>query len=371
MVLNILSFFVGFALLLLIPILVFNRKIDKKINVYFFCILLISAIQRFWHGLGVFEIITTTRNSKDISLYLTYFIPPIFYLFFENLLFKRSSLKKDLMLFCIALIIVIVSKTFDSSREINQIVFLVYSTTYLFFLIKIIYKYIFIKKNMEAYLYYKSIKIWSLIMFTLFFLIYLFANFTFNLYINASQNIILNEFYKLSSIIWLFIIIYLLINPIILYGEQLLLKVIAKPEIGVLKIWRNSKINITEKADLYLENIVKPNIEGLLFSIKKFEDDLFNNFQHIPNLKDLSLLLGYPQSHIKYVFKYYNNHSIGEYYNVLKIKYALKLIHDDFLVRETIDSLSIKCLFGNRSTFYKNFKKHTGYSVTDYLITLG
>ena len=71
-----------------------------------------------------------------------------------------------------------------------------------------------------------------------------------------------------------------------------------------------------------------------------------------------------------YIFKYYNNYSHSEYVTVLKIKYSIQLIEMGYLNSHTIDSLSEKCLFNSRITFYNNFLKLVGYSTTEYNLAI-
>ena len=198
------------------------------------------------------------------------------------------------------------------------------------------------------------------------FLLYSFANYIFLSYAIESDQNILIQFYNITSLIWCFIIGYILKNPVILYGEQLLLEKINKSTNEEIEVWRNKKKGRTEKEDLEVEKKVMDKVDEIIFSIKKSEKELLQDFQRLPTLKELAFQLDYPQSHLKYVFKYYSYCTFGDYQNILKVKYAMKLIQSGYLDTRTIDSLAIKCLFTNRSTFYKNFKKQTGYSPTEF-----
>ena len=370
MILKLLVFFVGVVLLLIIPILIFKRDSYKKHNNYFLIILGIAGIQRFLISLEVFGVIDSFVNPFKKSLAFTYFIPPIYFLFFENFLIKKTPLKKDIGLFGIALIVIITTLTLNLSREINKYVFLIYSSTYFIVLFTIILKYIFLKKNIKSDKHFRSIKTWALIMFSLFTIIYVLANYAFNIHLYKEQKIILTNFYNYTTVIWLLIVAYILMNPIILYGEEYLFKTLNKSTDKQIKIWKSLKTTITEKADLKVEQKVKPNLDETLFLIKKFENDLQENFNGLPSLKILANNLKQPQSHLKYVFKYYCNYKYSEYQNVLKIQYALELIHSNYLDSHTIDSLGTQCDFNSRITFFNNFKKITGYSPTEYLLML-
>ena len=135
--------------------------------------------------------------------------------------------------------------------------------------------------------------------------------------------------------------------------------------------WRSVKLEPTEQEDLDVERKVKHKVEAIIFAIKKFEEELLEEFEVLPSLKELAFKLDYPQSHLKYVFTYYSFCTYGEYQNNLKIKFALKLIKAGYLDTRTIDSLATRCLFANKRTFYRNFKKWVGYTPSEYQAQLG
>jgi AraC-like DNA-binding protein len=175
-----------------------------------------------------------------------------------------------------------------------------------------------------------------------------------------------DQFYMISSWGLLFLIIYIFRNPVILYGEQLLLKNLTNTSKEEVVAWRSIKLEPTEQEDLDVEKKVKHKVEAIIFAIKKFEEELLEEFVELPSLKELAFKLDYPQSHLKYVFNYYSFCTFGEYQNNLKIKFALKLIKAGYLDTRTIDSLATRCLFANKRTFYRNFKKWVGYTPSEY-----
>uniref|UniRef100_UPI00404833F8 helix-turn-helix domain-containing protein n=1 Tax=Algoriphagus sp. TaxID=1872435 RepID=UPI00404833F8 len=175
------------------------------------------------------------------------------------------------------------------------------------------------------------------------------------------------QFYNVTFFVWIFFIFYILRNPVILYGEQLLLKNLKNTKPEEIAAWRSSKLEPTELEDLDLEKKVKSKVDEIIYAIKKYEEKLLEEFVEVPTLKQLAYELDYPQSHLKYVFNYYSYCSFSEYQNNLKIKYALKLIKDGYLDTRTIDSLATSCLFTNRRTFYRNFNKWVGFTPTEYL----
>lgn len=369
MLINLLSFCIGFILLLLTPILFYNYSAHKKSNSYFFIIIMFAGILRCFHGLEVMGFLEPLKNPTIKNLPFMLFITPIYYLFFENMVSKKTTLKKDISLIAIALIMFITSSVFNFGRANNNIIFIFYSTIYLIFISKSILTFFANKKNILELKIRRTIKNWILIMFTLFVIMYiLVCLYVFNYFFHKVPDSILNTLYNRSSIVWLIIIFYLLINPEVLYGDQLLLKKINTPKLEEIPVWKSTKNKATDSTDVDVEKMVLTNLEFMLFNIKNFEKEIFNNYNVFPSLKEWSITLKYPQSHLKYIFKYYTIYSFSEYQNALKIKHALQLIKNGYLDNLTIESLSIECLFTSRSTFFKNFKKLTGYSPTDYVL---
>ena len=151
-------------------------------------------------------------------------------------------------------------------------------------------------------------------------------------------------------------------NPINLYGEEVLIKKLNNSKISEIQIWKTIKKIKTETNDLDVEKKIAPNLAKVLFNINSFEINLYKDFKKLPTLKEFCLILGHPQSHIKYIFKYYCNYTYSEYLTILKIKYSIQLIEEGYLKLHTIDSLAKKCLFESRITFFNNFKKNVGHS---------
>jgi len=371
MILNQLSFFVGFVLLLLIAIVLMNHKKGKKLNVFLLVILGIAGIKRFFNGLEAFELVESFSNPFQKNLiFFSFFMLVVFYLFFDNLLFKRAPFKKVILHFLPPTVFSIIISIINPNKAILQAVFLIYSSVYVGMTFILIKDNLYSRKNYKELIHFQSIKKWALTIFGIFVLTYLSANYTVLSNSFEDRSTILIEFYKITSLIWLFIILYILKNPVILYGEQLLLEKINTATKEEVAVWRNKKKGNTEEEDLEVEKKAKGKMEELIFALKKSEKELLQDFQRLPTLKELAIQIDYPQSHLKYVFKYYAYCTFGEYQNILKVKYAMKLIQSGYLDTRTVDSLAIKCLYTHRSTFFQNFKKLTGYTPTEYKAAL-
>jgi AraC-like DNA-binding protein len=364
--LSILSFFVGGVLLLLVSVSLFDTKRELKSSIFFLAILTISGVQRVVFGLSSFKILGPIENPFEKSLLFAFFIPPIYYLFFEGLLYQKIARKNLPFHFGISFLLVGLSLGLDWNKSINQTVFLVYSTGYILRLIYLVWTYFAKRKSQRELGYFKSIRVWAYLMMVAFLLIYAFANFIYGKGLEDTQDKMLGEFYGLTSLLWLFIAFYLLRNPRILYGELRLLEHINAGAPEEIAIWRSKKKGQTSTQDLGVEKQIAPRVETLLFALKKMEQAWSEELLEVPSLKSLSFQLDCPQSHVKYLFKYYGNFTYGEYVNVLRINYSISLIRKGYLLTHTIDSLSKKTLFVSGNTFYLNFKKLTGESPSEY-----
>jgi AraC-like DNA-binding protein len=364
--LSILSFFVGGVLLLLVSVSLADAKRDLKSSIFFLAILTISGLQRVIFGLSSFQVLGPFENPFEQSLLFAFFIPPIYYLFFEGLLHQKISRKNLPLHFGLSFLLVGLSLGLDWNKSINQTVFLVYSSGYSTGLILLVWRYLTKRKSQREQVYFKSIRVWAYLMLVAFLLIYGFANFIYGIALEDTQEKVLGEFYGLTSFLWLFICFYLLRNPRILYGELRLLEhinAVVPEEIG---IWKSKKKGQTDPQDVNVEKQIAPRVESLIFSLKSMEQAWSEELLEVPSLKSLSFQLDCPQSHLKYLFKYYGNFTFGEYVNVLRINYAITLIRKGYLLTHTIDSLSKKTLFVSGNTFYLNFKKLMGESPSEF-----
>lgn len=87
-------------------------------------------------------------------------------------------------------------------------------------------------------------------------------------------------------------------------------------------------------------------------------------------LKDLANDLNVPSSHIAYLFKYYSKINFTEFKNTMRIKDAICLIDEDFLVQKTFDALATQVGFTSYNPFFVAFKKQTNLSPVKYIESL-
>jgi AraC-like DNA-binding protein len=367
MLLSLLSFIVGLALLLLVFLVLGNRQKGKMLNIYLLLALGVAGIQHVLIGVEKFGLVASFESPMKDNFYHQFFMLVLTYFFFDNLLYKITPFKKVILHLIFPILFILFCVLFSPNFLIIKVTLFLFSSLYIFMMGLLIWKHVYKRKNYKELIHYQSIRTWALLTYSMAFISYLMFNFVLISIPLENQNDYLLRYYDALFPIWAFLIFYIFKNPVILYGEQLLLKNLKKANPEEIVAWRSNKLEPTEAEDLELEKKVKSKVDEIIFAIKKYEEKLLQDLVEVPTLKELAYELDYPQSHLKYVFNYYSYCSFSEYQNNLKIKYALKLIKDGYLDTRTIDSLATSCLFANRRTFYRNFNKWVGFTPTEYL----
>lgn len=371
MLLNIISLFTGFISICLGVFILFNKENKSKTNFYFIIILLLFGFTRFEFTLETLGIINPIFNPLRFRSSFALFLIPVFYLFLDKIIKQQAQTIKDLYYFIptiSSLIIIEVSPfiNLDTHKYISLINFLGYYLS-IFYQFR---TYFYIKKSdFQTTKYLQSVKTWTLMVLFLFTTIII-LGITF-LFVVENRIQIMQNFYKYSSFAWLFIFYYLFKNPIIIFGEQYLIKNIQISKKEDFLIWSLTANRKTEKKDLPLYKNCKDNIANLIFEIRKIEDNEAIISKETLKIDFLTKSLKAPKSHLEFVFKYHCQYSANDYVNLIKIKYALRLIDSGYLNSMTINALAEKTLFSARTTFFSNFKKFMGVPITTYLNQTG
>jgi AraC-like DNA-binding protein len=132
--------------------------------------------------------------------------------------------------------------------------------------------------------------------------------------------------------------------------------------------WRLKPIaEITNEQDYQLSKKIASLLEGYFLSIDIavinepfFRDSGFS-------INDFALKLGMPKSHLNFIFKYHAEISFSDFKKINRIKHAIKLIDDNFLKRNTFETLAKEVGFATYNTFYLSFKEVTGLSPQNYI----
>ena len=366
MFLNVISLLVGFLCLFVVVLMIFNLKPNRQTNVYLLVILFIVGLQRFLNALDVLELTEVTYSPLKIRLSIGFLIIPVYYLFFKRLIQGRVKLIKELYHFILPCILVSID-LFMLNYTLRHIVFLTFSCYYfgaILFLLRVFLK----SKNRTMYEMgiYKTIRTWAFLMASITFILLVFSNYF--LLSEAQSTVMLNNFYRYTSLLWLFALIYIFKNPVIIFGEHNLLKSIQLDKPQEFLIWSGKPISLIEDKDLIISGNISDRVDRIILTIQKLQksDALLSKITFTAT--NLSKELDIPRSHVEFVFKYYCHYSMNDFCNLVKINYAVSLMNDGYLEKYTIASLGDKCLFNSRFTFSKNFKKFMGVSVSDYAL---
>ena len=172
--------------------------------------------------------------------------------------------------------------------------------------------------------------------------------------------------YRLNSLVWFGVCLYILYNPLVLYGVEALQKTLLKPKLADLKLWVLPPKSSIQEADTALHHRIHLKIPFYIARINELVPKKKGALIKGKVLLGIAELLQVPQSHIKYAFKYHCTLSVKEYENYLRVMVAIECIEKQYLKEHTVASLAEVCGFASRSAFYDNFKKFTGEKVTEY-----
>lgn len=328
-------------------------------------ILIVVGLQRFLNAIEILGFTTTTYNPLKIKPLLAFYIVPVYYLFFNRLIYNKGELKKELLHFIFPTVFVLINLLIVNYR-INHFVYLAYSILYFVLIVVMVKKFIY-RKNLSMFerISYQAKKSWVLIMIVLTFLLVIYSNCF--LFFDLPIQLNLDVFYKYSSLFWFIILFFMFKNPVIIFGEQSLLKNIQLHEPQGFQVWNHKPLKAIQEKDTIVYNTIFNRIDIIILEIKALQKSVPLIANITLNAETLAKELKIPKRHVDVIFKYYCNYSINDFSNLVKIDYALSLIKEGYLGKYTVDSLGKKCLFNSRFTFSKNFKKFVGVSVSNFV----
>jgi AraC-like DNA-binding protein len=298
---------------------------------------------------------------NNISLAYLYVL--VFQWYFKVLLNKVNLTGYTVFQLLFGVVIAIVGFTDMVQIEWLRKVFLFFTSIIIIEQFLIVYKYI---KNADKNSHdEKTFVLWLKIIFSSACILLLSS--VFNVIYNGIIDVkIVVYSFRINTILWLFVCLYILFNPLILYGRYNLEKTLIKPSLDQLKVWVLAPLKSIALADQELHERINSKVPFYLSSINNLNSRNLKLIIHGKPIPVLSKVLGVPVIHLKFIFKYYCNYTAKEFHNYLRIKLALQTIDEGYLDTHTINSLSSFCGFSSRSAFYDNFKKFTGHKVTDF-----
>ena len=297
-----------------------------------------------------------------ISALSVYFILPLVYLNLKRIIYKQ--VKKSWIFHFI--LPAVISILFLSIAEIPRTYFGVFTISfYFFYFVKSVLLVInYLKRadyNLIENLRKEKIKVYLLLLLLaklsgLIVLVLQILKF-----ISSKENFDFNTALALSSIGWIIVLVYTILNKDLVISKS----TFSDLKNGMILFWsskRLKKIQLSDQA-LYDKLDVTSLIDKIINLESKYEFIKDNEL----NKRYISKTLKVPEYQVKLLFSYHNFLSSTEYKNAIKINQSVRLLNNGYLDSFTVDSLSKKVGFKSRITFYNNFRKFIGVSVSDYV----
>jgi len=300
------------------------------------------------NNLGFIEL-KPIKNIYAIGLLMC----PVLIFYFKKL-FNRKILLIDLLLqFSLSLLLFILFLENYVNPRSKIIILIIYT---LFF---------FIQLYLLVYKYYSKIpnhkKKFIILMLLQAIYIGVLSNISL---VNNTQNRlnIMSDLFDYNLFLWIIILIYIYLKPDLLYGERSLNLTLNDSKISEIKNWSFSEVIKIQSTDFAIYKKIKPVITNVIVKI----DEVCENY-YLENIEELTFKIlqnkiNIPKSHLDFLFKYYCKRSKNDFFNFLKIKHALYLIKNNYLEKNTIETLILASKFKSKTAFYENFKKITGHN---------
>ncbi len=95
--------------------------------------------------------------------------------------------------------------------------------------------------------------------------------------------------------------------------------------------------------------------------LQRIENEEFYTDPYL-NVENLAEKLGISTAHLRFIIKAKHNRTFSEYINYLRVERAKKLLTNPEYQHYTLDAVGEDAGFNSRSTFYRCFKKITGFT---------
>ncbi len=378
---NIFLLLSGFIGILTCMIILIKRNSNLVLNIYFIIPLITFSLKQLSVGL-LFLTNTYTISKLNDTANFTILMLPVLHTYFKKLNNAEYKLSwKELtrkiifpIFFALAIEYLLSNIPFTSAIKKEYVIYLfplLFSSFYAFTSFRLLSKNIWVNKNNPLTAKNDQlIKLWSKYIYVI--ILVCIVKFLCILFFISyyKSEIIIYYFQILPSILVISICSKIISSPELLYGLKILEKRInenKKTKIILDSIWNKYPNKIPNSIqDKKLEKSVENSFFIYVQKIEKLalEEGYFLN----SNLKiiDISNKLGIPKSRLQYFFKYHCTISFTEFKNTIRIHHATKLIQDDFLKNETLNSLSKKVGFSSYDPFYRSFKDINGCGPVDY-----
>ncbi len=174
----------------------------------------------------------------------------------------------------------------------------------------------------------------------------------------------------MGALLWIVVYIKLLTSPEFLFGYDVFQDKINKYKLDFFVFdnqWKKTITDeITNKKDLVLKEIINTKYIEYIETIEDISKNTNLFFIQGVKAEDLSNKMKIPKSHMVFLFKYYSKISFNEFKSNIRIKKAMQLIQEGYLVSNIMETLATEVGFSTYSSFFKNFKEITKISPQEY-----
>jgi AraC-like DNA-binding protein len=386
MIANLTLLFSGFLGYIVSFIAISNARYNKVLNIFLLFIIIFSSSLLLLAGFGeLYNSIYLKGIYFKLDNYTALFIPA-FYLYFKNLISNRGRFIFKNLLHILFLFLVILENNLSIigrlfAFEYKNLIyhfFVFYSTTYIVIIFHMLYKNVWNKSGTLKYIVAQNILIkkWTIILFILVIacMIRVYVGYIFYfVYSNPMDSDHSTKNLWVTGLVWIILFLIILSNPKILYGFNSLKEETTNNNnnSNFNNYWnKKSSITINNNQDKQLKEKINSKIENYLFqlNILLHNNDYFINSNF--SIKELAQVLNIPISHLKYVFKYHSIISFSDFKKISRIQNSLRLINNDYLNTNTLESLAKEVGFKSYNPFFTCFKDIVGKSPHEYITTL-
>lgn len=379
---NFFLLFTGLMGLIVIFIILRSYRSNKMTNIY---LILFSAFISFrFIIIGYFQINSGNDHYSPPTVLKSFFLffIPCFYLYFESLLSEKKTFnKKNLFHFILPTACVLWNLAASYNFTILPSWVVALNLTYafcliLFYLTRI---YILLRRKLWHIKHPNNVANYYVLRNWTYFLFFAFTLLGIRVIVSLSYEWINNIPLSagkygllIAAIVWMLLLIKLLISPDILHGVHHLRKRLQLHDKDVEtypSTWNMNKVEVKNEQDLKLASKVYDKLDQLTKGLDNYvrENRVFQ--QSKTSLSDLADQIGVPKSHLVYLFKYNSNLTFSEYKTYQRILHAIDLIHNGHLSSNTLESLASYVGFASYNPFFTAFKKHTGLSPNEYVMS--
>jgi AraC-like DNA-binding protein len=363
-------------------IIIYKRKtVNTPTLITKYIIVLISiatfrSILHFIYSINPSFLPYHIRSTGDAIILVL--VPPILYLYFEDLVVEKKYSNKKLLHFIIqTLLIILMVISYTVNKENHTFILkLFYAAAQLSFLFYftvgfvLLHKYVWFRKSdikiVQAQ--NKLIRNWTLFLYFTALLLFLFRVIFRMIYFGSSEY---NHNVIALPILPIIICLKFILTPELQYGYNFLNQNIEKviSQFVLPKLWNteNPLQEITLTRDIKLAEKINGYTKTYIHQIENasFQSDIFRNTNL--TIDDIAAHIKIPSSHINFVFKYHCNETFSDFKKIVRVHHAIKLLETNYLKTNTIESLSAEVGFITYNTFHVAFKNITGLTTQEYI----